>query len=113
MAAGAGGPGRSERARLVVLGGDAEPLADRHPPGAAAYTPAPLSASSRWVPGETPRGRGKEKARDNLVAVVIEALKAGERPTDVTAWSPFTAAYVRKIARAHGIEAPGHSRGEA
>jgi hypothetical protein len=64
-------------------------------------------------PGETPRGTGKEKARDDLVAVVIEALKAGERPTDVTAWSPFTAAYVRKIARAHGIEAPGHSRGEA
>jgi hypothetical protein len=57
--------------------------------------------------------KAHEKARDDLVAVVIEALKAGERPTDVTAWSPFTAAYVRKIARAHGIEAPGHSRGEA
>jgi hypothetical protein len=57
--------------------------------------------------------KAHEKARDDLVAVVIEALKAGERPTDVTAWSPFTAAYVRKIARAHGIEAPGHSRSEA
>jgi hypothetical protein len=39
---------------------------------------------------------------------VMQALKAGERPTDVTAWSTFTATYVRKLARAHGIEAqPG------
>lgn len=45
-----------------------------------------------------------EKARDNLVAAVVEALKAGERPTDVTSWSPFTATYVRKLARKHGIE---------
>ena len=46
-----------------------------------------------------------EQARDELVSVVVEALKAGERPTDVTAWSPFTAAYVRKLARQNGIEA--------
>jgi hypothetical protein len=54
-----------------------------------------------------------EKARDELVAVVVEALKAGERPTDVTAWSPFTATYVRKLARKHGIEAAGHTGAKA
>jgi len=53
-----------------------------------------------------------ERAREELVAVVVKALEAGERPTDVTSWSPFTAAYVRRIAREHGIEAPGRSRGE-
>jgi hypothetical protein len=46
-----------------------------------------------------------EKARAALVAAVVAALKAGERPTDVTDWSPFTAAYVRKLARTNGIEA--------
>ena len=54
-----------------------------------------------------------EKAREDLVAVVVEALKAGERPTDVTGWSPFTATYVRKLARKHGIEAAGPSAAKA
>ena len=44
-------------------------------------------------------------ARADVVKAVVAALKAGERPTDVTAWSPFTAAYVRKLARENGIEA--------
>ena len=43
-------------------------------------------------------------ARDKAVEAVVEALEAGERPTDVTARSPFTAAYVRRIARDNGIE---------
>jgi hypothetical protein len=54
-----------------------------------------------------------EKAREELAAVVIEALKAGERPTDVTNWSPFTATYVRKLARKHGVEAAGHTAATA
>jgi hypothetical protein len=54
-----------------------------------------------------------EQARDELVAVVVEALKAGERPTDVTSWSPFTATYVRKLARKHGIAAAGPSAARA
>ncbi len=44
-------------------------------------------------------------ARDQVVKTVVAALKAGERPTDVTAWSPFTAAYVRKLARDNGVDA--------
>jgi len=43
-------------------------------------------------------------ARDEAVQAVLAALKGGERPTDVTARSPFTAAYVRRIARDNGIE---------
>ena len=52
--------------------------------------------------------KAHEEAREGVIAAVLKALEAGERPTDVTAWSPFTATYVRKIARANGIEAAGH-----
>ncbi|MFG2412295.1 hypothetical protein [Streptomyces goshikiensis] len=45
-----------------------------------------------------------EEAREEAIKAVVESLEAGERPTDVTNHSPFTAAYVRRIARAHGIE---------
>lgn len=45
-----------------------------------------------------------DEARDAVIAAVVEALRAGHRPTDVTARSPFTAAYVRRIARDNGIE---------
>lgn len=45
-----------------------------------------------------------EKSRKAVVDDVVAALKAGKRPTDVTAHSPFTAAHVRKIARENGIE---------
>ena len=54
-----------------------------------------------------------ERAREDVIAVVVKALEAGERPTDVTAWSPFTAAYVRKIAREHGIGAPERAERQA
>lgn len=54
-----------------------------------------------------------ERAREAVVAAVTEALAAGERPTDVTAWSPFTATYVRKLARKRGIEAAERGRGGA
>jgi hypothetical protein len=43
-------------------------------------------------------------AREDAKEAVIAALKAGERPTDVAAVSPFTAAYVRVLAREQGIE---------
>lgn len=44
-----------------------------------------------------------ERARRAVIRAVIDALRAGLRPTDVVAGSPFTAAYVRKLAREHGI----------
>ncbi|AQZ67658.1 hypothetical protein BKM31_44880 [[Actinomadura] parvosata subsp. kistnae] len=45
-----------------------------------------------------------EKARKAVTEDVLAALRAGERPTDVVAHSPFTAAHVRKLARDNGIE---------
>ncbi|MGY6019575.1 hypothetical protein [Streptomyces spinosirectus] len=52
-------------------------------------------------------------ARDKAIEAVVEALEEGARPTDVTAHSPFTAAYVRRIARENGIEPakPGPKKG--
>jgi hypothetical protein len=45
-----------------------------------------------------------ESARQDAIAAVVDALRAGIRPTDVVAHSPFTAAYVRRLARDNGIE---------
>jgi hypothetical protein len=44
-----------------------------------------------------------QESRQGMIAAIMTALRAGERPTDVSAWSPFTAAYVRKLAREHGV----------
>jgi hypothetical protein len=43
--------------------------------------------------------------RDQHIAAVVAALLAGKRPTDVADWSPFTATYLRKLARAAGVPA--------
>jgi hypothetical protein len=45
-----------------------------------------------------------KEARLRAIAAVVAALKADKRPTDVVNRSPFTAAYVRTIARENGIE---------
>lgn len=45
-----------------------------------------------------------EDARQQAMRAVVAALKADKRPTDVVDRSPFTAAYVRRIAREAGIE---------
>lgn len=44
-----------------------------------------------------------ERERAAHIAAVVAALKAGKRPTAVASWSPFTAAYLRKLAREAGI----------
>ena len=44
-----------------------------------------------------------DAARMNVVTSVLDALRAGERPTDVAAKSPFTETYVRRVARENGI----------
>jgi hypothetical protein len=44
-----------------------------------------------------------EQSRQAVTASVLAALRAGERPTDVAAKSPFTDTYVRKLARENGI----------
>lgn len=45
-----------------------------------------------------------ERSRQAVITAVVNALKFGKRPTDVVEHSPFTAAYVRKLARDNGIE---------
>lgn len=45
-----------------------------------------------------------DDAQEAVTAAAIAALRAGHRPTDVTERSPFTAAYVRRLAREAGIE---------
>jgi len=45
-----------------------------------------------------------EAARTEAIYAVVEALRAGHRPTDVTEASPFEAAYVRRLARKNGIK---------
>jgi hypothetical protein len=44
-----------------------------------------------------------EESREAVTSSVLAALRAGKRPTDVAAESPFTEVYVRKLARKHGI----------
>lgn len=51
-----------------------------------------------------------EKARDETVDAVVAALRAGKRPTDVAGRSPFTPAYVRRLARENGIGPARQSR---
>lgn len=45
-----------------------------------------------------------DDAQEAVAAAAVAALRAGHRPTDVTEHSPFTAAYVRRLAREAGIE---------
>jgi len=44
-----------------------------------------------------------EQARQATIAAMIAALRAGVGPTEVERLSPFTGAYVRKLAREHGV----------
>ncbi len=44
-----------------------------------------------------------EEARQETIRAVIEALRAGIGPTEVERLSPFTGAYIRKLAREHDI----------
>ena len=44
-----------------------------------------------------------EESREAVTASVLAALRGGERPTDTADKSPFTATYVRKLAREAGV----------
>jgi len=46
----------------------------------------------------------QEAAQQAVAKAAVAALRAGYRPTDVVARSPFTAAYIRRLARDAGIE---------
>ncbi|WP_426505430.1 hypothetical protein ACPPVO_47235 [Dactylosporangium sp. McL0621] len=44
-----------------------------------------------------------EEARQEAISAVLAALRAGVGPTEVERLSPFTGAYIRKVARENGI----------
>jgi hypothetical protein len=44
-----------------------------------------------------------EEARQDVINAVLAALRAGVGPTEVERLSPFTGAYIRKLARDNGI----------
>jgi hypothetical protein len=56
-----------------------------------------------------------EEARREAIEAVLAALRGGVGPTEVERLSPFTAAYVRKLARENGIPPapPGPKRAVA
>ena len=53
-----------------------------------------------------------EEARQAAIEAVLTALRAGIGPTEVERLSPFTGAYIRKLARENGVPpaAPGVKR---
>jgi len=52
--------------------------------------------------------RRHEAARQAVIDAVVGALGAGVPPAEVVALSPFSPAYVRVLAREHGVPpAPG------
>jgi hypothetical protein len=56
-----------------------------------------------------------EAARQSAIEAVVAALRASVGPTEVARLSPFTATYVRKIARDYGIPPapPGIKRSDS
>jgi hypothetical protein len=50
-------------------------------------------------------GQERDAAQEALVAVVVAALRQGLTPTEVVELSPYSPAYIRKIARQHQIPA--------
>lgn len=54
-----------------------------------------------------------QEARQAVIDAVIAALRANLGPSEVECLSPFTSAYIRKLAREHGIPpaSPGPKRG--
>lgn len=55
-------------------------------------------ASERYVAAKAE----SDAAYEDVVAKVLEALEAGERPIDVADASPFKEAWVRRLARNRG-----------
>ncbi|MFG1609281.1 hypothetical protein [Actinoplanes sp. NPDC049265] len=53
-----------------------------------------------------------EEARKEAIEAVLDALRSGLAPVEVEQLSPFTGAYIRRIARDSGIPpaAPGPKR---
>jgi hypothetical protein len=68
-----------------------------------------VAATRRYRRTET----AHEEARQAVIDAVVTALRANLGPSEVERLSPFTGAYIRKLAREHGIPpaGPGPKRG--
>jgi hypothetical protein len=64
-----------------------------------------LDAVSQTTRHYEQTGAEHERSRLASIAAVLAALRAGKRPTEVIARSPFKEAYVRRLARQDGIPA--------
>lgn len=73
--------------------------------------PAPLAKLDDATTRYWQTKRAHEQAQQDVIAAALDALKARERPTDVAEHSPFTDAYIRKLARDNGIKAQPKSKG--
>lgn len=53
-----------------------------------------------------------EHSQKDVLSAILAALRGGVTPTEVERLSPFTAAYIRRVARAEGVPpaAPGPKR---
>lgn len=67
-----------------------------------------VAATRRYRTAEA----AQDKVRQETIAAVIAALRANVSPTEVVRLSPFTATYVRRLARDHDLPpaAPGPKR---
>lgn len=70
-----------------------------------------IAATKRYEQSEAVH----EDARQQAIQAVLAALRVGIGPTEVERLSPFTGAYIRKIARENGVPpaAPGPKRATA
>jgi len=62
---------------------------------------AKLRAATRKYERLTKKAK---EAREEVLNQAVAALKAGEWPRDVVEASPFTDAYIRRIARDNGLD---------
>jgi hypothetical protein len=58
-----------------------------------------IAATRRYQRTET----AHDEARQEAIQAVLAALRAGVGPTEVERLSPFTGAYIRKLARENGV----------
>ena len=64
----------------------------------------PLEALTRATRRYRKTEQAHKEARQAAITAALNALRGGARPTDVADRSPFTAAYIRRLAREAGIE---------
>ena len=76
-----------------------------------ATPPTPLALLDECTARYWQTKQAHERAQQDVITSALAALQARERPTDVAEHSPFTDAYIRRLARENGIKAEPRSKG--